>query len=87
MAEIRAEIDRLDEDLVRLFAERAGFIDRADDQGQVDLIDGSRRRHAETAARKAVAAADRGPSPARKAGGQSRRRDDGHMIDGSGPDA
>jgi isochorismate pyruvate lyase len=29
MAEIRAEIDRLDEDLVRLFAERAAFIDRA----------------------------------------------------------
>jgi hypothetical protein len=29
MAEIRAEIDRLDEDLVRLFAERAGYIDRA----------------------------------------------------------
>ncbi len=29
MAHIRAEIDRLDEDLVRLFAERAGFIDRA----------------------------------------------------------
>jgi isochorismate pyruvate lyase len=29
MAELRAEIDRLDEDLVRLFAERAGFIDRA----------------------------------------------------------
>jgi isochorismate pyruvate lyase len=29
MAEIRAEIDRLDEALVRLFAERAGFIDRA----------------------------------------------------------
>ena len=29
MAEIRAEIDRLDESLVRLFAERAGYIDRA----------------------------------------------------------
>ncbi|MGA0540889.1 chorismate mutase [Neotabrizicola sp. VNH66] len=29
MAELRAEIDRLDEDLVRLFAERAGYIDRA----------------------------------------------------------
>jgi len=29
MAQIRAEIDRLDEDLVRLFAERAGYIDRA----------------------------------------------------------
>ena len=29
MAHIRAEIDRLDEDLVRLFAERAGYIDRA----------------------------------------------------------
>ena len=29
MAQIRAEIDRLDEDLVRLFAERATYIDRA----------------------------------------------------------
>jgi len=29
MADIRAEIDRLDDDLVRLFAERAGYIDRA----------------------------------------------------------
>ena len=29
MAEIRAEIDRVDEDLVRLFAERATYIDRA----------------------------------------------------------
>lgn len=29
MAHIRAEIDRLDEALVRLFAERAGYIDRA----------------------------------------------------------
>jgi isochorismate pyruvate lyase len=29
MAEIRAEIDRLDDDLVRLFAERATYIDRA----------------------------------------------------------
>ncbi len=29
MAEIRAEIDRLDAELVALFAERTGFIDRA----------------------------------------------------------
>jgi isochorismate pyruvate lyase len=29
MADIRAEIDRIDEALVRLFAERAGYIDRA----------------------------------------------------------
>lgn len=29
MAHIRAEIDRLDETLVRLFAERASYIDRA----------------------------------------------------------
>jgi isochorismate pyruvate lyase len=29
MAEIRGEIDRLDETLVRLFAERAAYIDRA----------------------------------------------------------
>jgi len=38
MAEIRAEIDRLDEVLVRLFAERAGYIDRAAEiKAQVDL--------------------------------------------------
>ncbi|THD85015.1 chorismate mutase family protein [Aliigemmobacter aestuarii] len=29
MADIRAEIDRLDAELVRLFAARAGYIDRA----------------------------------------------------------
>ncbi len=29
MADIRAEIDRVDEELVRLFALRAGYIDRA----------------------------------------------------------
>ncbi len=29
MADIRAEIDRVDEALVKLFAERAGYIDRA----------------------------------------------------------
>jgi isochorismate pyruvate lyase len=29
MADVRAGIDRLDEELVRLFAERAGYIDRA----------------------------------------------------------
>ena len=29
MADIRAEIDRLDEELVALFAARAGYIDRA----------------------------------------------------------
>lgn len=38
MAQIRAEIDRLDEDLVRLFAERAGYIDRAAEiKATVDL--------------------------------------------------
>jgi isochorismate pyruvate lyase len=38
MAEIRAGIDALDEQLVRLFAERAAFIDRAADiKAQVDL--------------------------------------------------
>lgn len=38
MAHIRAEIDRLDEDLVRLFAERSGYIDRAAEiKAQVDL--------------------------------------------------
>jgi isochorismate pyruvate lyase len=29
MADIRAEIDRVDEELVRLFADRAAYIDRA----------------------------------------------------------
>ena len=59
MAEIRAEIDRLDEDLVRLFAERAGYIDRAAEiKAEVDLparidarveqVVGNVRRHAET---------------------------------------
>jgi isochorismate pyruvate lyase len=38
MAQIRVEIDRLDEDLVRLFAERAGYIDRAAQvKARVDL--------------------------------------------------
>ena len=38
MAHIRAEIDRLDEDLVRLFAARAGYIDRAATiKAEVDL--------------------------------------------------
>ena len=57
MAEIRAEIDRLDEDLVRLFAERAGYIDRAAEiKAEVDLparigsrveeVVGNVRRHA-----------------------------------------
>jgi isochorismate pyruvate lyase len=59
MAEIRAGIDRLDEELVRLFAERAGYIDRAAEiKAAVDLPAriGSRveevvanvRRHADT---------------------------------------
>ena len=38
MAHIRAEIDRIDEELVRIFAERAGYIDRAAEiKAQVDL--------------------------------------------------
>ncbi|MDP3261475.1 MAG: chorismate mutase [Tabrizicola sp.] len=38
MTEIRAEIDRLDEALVKLFAERAGYIDRAAEiKAEVDL--------------------------------------------------
>jgi hypothetical protein len=48
MAEIRAGIDRLDEDLVRLFAERVAFIDRAAEiKAEVDLparIEGGSRR-------------------------------------------
>ncbi len=38
MADIRAEIDRVDEALVKLFAERAGYIDRAGEiKAEVDL--------------------------------------------------
>ena len=59
MAEIRAGIDRLDEDLVRLFAERAAFIDRAAEikaevdlpariEGRVEEVVGNVRRHAAT---------------------------------------
>ena len=59
MAEIRAEIDRLDEDLVRLFAERAGYIDRAAEikavadlpariDARVEQVVANVRRHAET---------------------------------------
>jgi len=59
MAQIRAEIDRLDEDLVRLFAKRAGYIDRAAEiKAEVDLparidarveeVVGNVRRHAAT---------------------------------------
>jgi isochorismate pyruvate lyase len=59
MAEIRAEIDRLDEVLVRLFAERAGYIDRAAEiKAEVDLparidarveeVVSNVRRHADT---------------------------------------
>ena len=59
MAEIRAEIDRLDEDLVRLFAERAGYIDRAAEikstadlpariEARVEEGVGNVRRHADT---------------------------------------
>lgn len=59
MAHIRAEIDRLDEDLVRLFAERAGYIDRAAEikaeadlpariDDRVEQVVQNVRRHAET---------------------------------------
>jgi isochorismate pyruvate lyase len=38
MADIRAEIDRLDAELVALFAERVGYIDRAAEiKAEVDL--------------------------------------------------
>lgn len=38
MVHIRAEIDRLDDNLVRLLAERAGYIDRAAEiKAEVDL--------------------------------------------------
>jgi isochorismate pyruvate lyase len=59
MADIRAEIDRLDEDLVRLFADRAGYIDRASEikaeinlpariNGRVEEVVANVRRHAGT---------------------------------------
>jgi isochorismate pyruvate lyase len=59
MADIRAEIDRVDEELVRLFADRAGFIDRAGViktqvklpariEGRVEQVVANVRRHAVT---------------------------------------
>ena len=59
MAEIRAEIDRVDEDLVRRFAERATYIDRASEikatvnlpariGSRVEEVVGNVRRHALT---------------------------------------
>jgi isochorismate pyruvate lyase len=59
MADIRAEIDRVDEELVRLFAARAGYIDRAGVikttvhlpariEGRVEQVVGNVRRHAVT---------------------------------------
>ena len=59
MAEIRAEIDRVDEDLVRRFAERATYIDRASEikatvnlpariGSRVEEVVGNVRRHAVT---------------------------------------
>jgi isochorismate pyruvate lyase len=59
MADIRAEIDRLDEDLVRLFADRAGYIDRAAEikagvdlpariEDRVEQVVQNVRRHAKT---------------------------------------
>jgi isochorismate pyruvate lyase len=59
MADIRAGIDQLDEQLVRLFAERAGYIDRASEikaevdlpariEGRVEEVVRNVRRHADT---------------------------------------
>jgi isochorismate pyruvate lyase len=59
MADVRAEIDRLDEDLVRLFADRAGYIDRAAEikagvdlpariEDRVEQVVQNVRRHADT---------------------------------------
>jgi isochorismate pyruvate lyase len=58
MADVRAEIDRLDEALVRLFAERATYIDRAVEvkskvklpariHSRVEEVVANVRRHAE----------------------------------------
>lgn len=57
MAELRAEIDRLDAELVALFAQRTGFIDRAAEikaplglpariDGRVEEVVANVRRHA-----------------------------------------
>ena len=59
MVHIRTEIDRLDDDLVRLFADRAGYIDRAAEikagvdlpariDSRVEEVVRNVRRHAET---------------------------------------
>jgi isochorismate pyruvate lyase len=59
MADIRAEIDRVDEELVALFALRAGYIDRAGELkaglgwparigSRVEEVVANVRRHAET---------------------------------------
>lgn len=59
MADIRAQIDRLDEDLVRLFGERAAYIDRAAEikaavdlpariESRVEEVVANVRRHAAT---------------------------------------
>jgi len=59
MAELRAEIDRLDEALVALFAERTAYIDRAAEiktqvllpariDSRVEEVVANVRRHAET---------------------------------------
>lgn len=59
MAQIRAEIDRLDDELVRLFAERTGYIDRAAEikagvglqariESRVEEVVANVRGHAET---------------------------------------
>ena len=61
MADIRAEIDRLDEELVALFAERVAYIDRAAEikagvglpariNSRVEEVVANVRRHAEAAA-------------------------------------
>jgi len=59
MDQIRTEIDRLDEELVRLFADRAGYIDRAAEikakadlpariSSRVEEVVENVRRHADT---------------------------------------
>ncbi len=59
MTDIRAEIDRVDQELVRLFADRAGYIDRAGHikaqvhlpariEGRVEEVVQNVRRHALT---------------------------------------
>ncbi len=64
MAELRAEIDRLDRALVKLLAERAGFIDRASELKPVEGLPARiETRVAEVLANVRARAAEEGLDP------------------------